>query len=81
MAGRRPLQPQLAQRARLILRESLGRVEVERPRFGSPSDLVEHGQVERERLPDAVPVVTTTFSPRPRQASQASALVPVVERW
>jgi hypothetical protein len=45
------LEPQLAERARLVLRERLRRVEVERARLRLARDRVEHGQVERERLP------------------------------
>jgi hypothetical protein len=41
---------ELAQRARLVLRERLGRVEVERPRVPVGGERVEHRQVERERL-------------------------------
>jgi hypothetical protein len=41
---------ELAERARLVLRERLGRVEVERPRVPVGGERVEHRQVERERL-------------------------------
>ena len=46
-----PLQPELGERAGLILRERLRRVEVERARLRLARDRVEHGEVERERLP------------------------------
>ena len=39
------------QRAELVLRERLGRVEIERAALGLPRQLVEHREVERERLP------------------------------
>ena len=47
----KPLQPELGERARLILRERLRRVEVERARLRLARDRVEDGEVERERLP------------------------------
>ena len=46
-----PLQPELGERARLILRERLRRIEVERPRLRIARDRVEDRQVEGERLP------------------------------
>jgi hypothetical protein len=46
-----PFQPELAQRARLILGERLRRVEVESARLRCACDRVEDGEVERERLP------------------------------
>ena len=46
-----PLQPELGERARLVLRERLRRVEVERARLRLARDRVEDGEVERERLP------------------------------
>ena len=49
--GPEPLQPELRERARLILRERLRRVEVERACLRLARDRVEDGQVERERLP------------------------------
>ena len=49
--GPQPLEPELRERARLILRERLRRVEVERPRLRLAGDRVEDGEVERERLP------------------------------
>ena len=45
------LQPELGERARLILRERLRRVEVERARLRVARDRVEDGEVEGERLP------------------------------
>ncbi len=42
---------QLLERAQLVLGERLGRVEVERAPLRLRSEGVEHGQVERERLP------------------------------
>ena len=39
------------QRAELVLRQRLGRVEIERAALGLPRQLVEHREVERERLP------------------------------
>ena len=48
--GTEPLQPELRERARLILRERLRRVEVERACLRLARDRVEDGQVERERL-------------------------------
>ena len=48
--GPQALQPELRERAGLVLRERLRRVEVERPRLRLARDRVEHGQVERERL-------------------------------
>ena len=49
--GAEPLQPELRERARLILRERLRRIEVERARLRFARDRVEDGEVERERLP------------------------------
>ena len=46
-----PRQLQLGQRAELILRERLRRIEVERAGLRLARDGVEDGQVERERLP------------------------------
>ena len=43
--------PELCERARLVLGQGLGRVEVERPSFGLSGDRVQDGQVEAERLP------------------------------
>ncbi len=43
--------PERAQAAQLILRQRLGRVEVERALLRLARDRVEHGQVERQRLP------------------------------
>ena len=42
---------QLSQRARLVLRQGLGGVEVERPGLRLAGDRVEDGQVEAQRLP------------------------------
>ena len=53
--GLEPLQPQLGERASLVLRERLRRVEVERPRLRLARDRVEHREVERERLPGGGP--------------------------
>ena len=44
-------QPQLAERAGLVLRQRLRRVEVERPHLRVGGDGVQHGEVEGERLP------------------------------
>ena len=49
--GARARELERGERARLILRERLRRVEVERPQLRVARDRVEHGQVERERLP------------------------------
>ena len=46
-----PFEAKLGQRPRLVLRERLRRVEVDRPGLRIAGDRVEHGQVERERLP------------------------------
>ena len=46
-----PLEPELGERARLVLRERLRRVEVERARLRLARDRVEHREVEGERLP------------------------------
>ncbi len=49
--GPESLEPELRERAGLILRERLRRVEVERPGLRIARDRVEDGKVERERLP------------------------------
>jgi hypothetical protein len=49
--GTDPLRAKLAERADLVLRERLRRVEVERPQLGLDRERGQHRQVEREALP------------------------------
>ena len=92
--GARARELERRERACLILRERLRRVEVERPQLRVARDRVEHGQVERERLsrrgagrdddvlaaPRRVPRVTLVEVQRVERKRVADAWVQVVRQ-
>ena len=62
--GLEPLQAERGERAGLVLGERLRRVQVQRARiFGSCAIASRTGRLNASDFPDAVPVVTITFSP------------------